>query len=73
MAHGLRCSTARGIFLDQGLDPCLPHWQAEFFTTEHQGSPLLFLILIALISFSYIIVLTRTSQLALNEAEDVGR
>ena len=28
MAHGLGCSVARGIFPDQGLNPCPLHWQA---------------------------------------------
>ena len=31
VAHGLSCSTACGIFLDQGLDPCPLHWQADSF------------------------------------------
>ena len=26
VAHGLSCSTACGIFLDQGLNPCPLHW-----------------------------------------------
>ena len=30
MAQGLSCSMASGIFLDQGLNPCLPHQQADF-------------------------------------------
>ena len=29
VAHGLSCSLACGIFLDQGLNPCLLQWQAE--------------------------------------------
>ena len=29
LAHGLNCSTACGIFLDQGWNPCLLHWQAD--------------------------------------------
>ena len=28
VAHGLSCSTACGIFLDQGSNPCPLHWQA---------------------------------------------
>ena len=28
MAHGLSCSTACGIFPDQGSNPCPLHWQA---------------------------------------------
>ena len=29
VAHGLSCSVARGIFLDQGSNPCPLHWQAD--------------------------------------------
>ena len=29
VAHGLSCSTACGIFLDQGLNSCPLHWQAD--------------------------------------------
>ena len=29
VAHGLSCSAACGIFPDQGLNPCLLHWQAD--------------------------------------------
>jgi len=29
VAHGLSCSTARGIFPDQGLNPFLLHWQED--------------------------------------------
>ena len=28
VVHGLSCSAACGIFLDQGLNLCLLHWQA---------------------------------------------
>ena len=28
VARGLSCSMASGIFLDQGYNPCLLHWQA---------------------------------------------
>ena len=31
MAHGLSCSTARGIFPDQGSNLCPLHWQADSF------------------------------------------
>jgi len=31
VAHTLGCSTACGIFPDQGLNPCLLHWQADFY------------------------------------------
>ena len=29
VAHGLSCSMACGISPDQGLNPCLLHWQAD--------------------------------------------
>ena len=38
-AQGLRCSEARGIFLDQGSNLCLFHWQADSYPLCHQGSP----------------------------------
>ena len=38
-AHGLRCLAACGIFLDQGWDSCPPHWQANSWPPDHQGSP----------------------------------
>ena len=30
VVHGLSCSAACGIFLDQGSNPCPLHWQADF-------------------------------------------
>ena len=41
VAHGLSCSAARGIFPDQGLNPCLLHWQVDSLPLSHQGSPLM--------------------------------
>ena len=38
--HGLSCTAARGIFLDQGLNPCPRHWQADSYPLSHQGSPI---------------------------------
>ena len=35
--HRLSCSTACGIFPDQGWDPCLPYWQVDS-SPSHQGS-----------------------------------
>ena len=29
-----------GIFLTQGLNPCLLHWQANSLPLSHQGSPI---------------------------------
>ena len=46
VGHGLSCSTARGIFLDQGLNLCLLRWQADSSPLSHQGNPVLKLILI---------------------------
>ena len=39
--HRLSCSAASGIFPDQGLNPCLLHWQADSLPLSHphQGSP----------------------------------
>ena len=39
VAHGLSCSTACGIFPDQGSNPCPLHWQADSQPLHHQGSP----------------------------------
>ena len=38
VAHGFSCPTACGIFLDQGLNSCLLHWQADSLPLSHQGS-----------------------------------
>ena len=40
VAHGPSCSTACGIFPDQGSNPCPLHWQADSQPLCHQGSPL---------------------------------
>ena len=39
VAHGPSCSTACGIFPDQGSNPCPLHWQADSQPLRHQGSP----------------------------------
>ena len=39
VAHGLCCSTACGIFLDQGMEPLSPALAGGFFTTEPPGQP----------------------------------
>ena len=39
MVHGLSCFAARGIFLDQGSNPYLLHWQVDSLSLNHQGSP----------------------------------
>ena len=38
VAHRLSCSSAYGIFLDQGSNPRLPHWQVDSLPLDHQGS-----------------------------------
>ena len=40
VAHGPSCSTARGIFPDQGSNPCPLHQQADSQPLRHQGSPI---------------------------------
>ena len=39
VAHRPSSSAARGVFLDQGLNPCLLHWQVDSLSLSHQGSP----------------------------------
>ena len=39
VAHGPSCSTACGIFPDQGLNPCPLHRQADSQPLRHQESP----------------------------------
>ena len=39
VAYGPSCSVARGIFPDQGSNPCPLHWQADSQPLCHQGSP----------------------------------
>ena len=39
VAHGPSCSTACGIFPDQGSNLCPLHWQADSQPLHHQGSP----------------------------------
>ena len=39
VAHRLSSSTARGIFLDQGLNLCFLHWQVDSLPLSYQGSP----------------------------------
>ena len=51
VAHRLSCSTACGIFPDQGSNPCLLHWQADSQPPCHQGSPKNFLKRICEVNF----------------------
>ena len=45
VAYRLSCSTASGIFPDQGSNPCLLHWQVDSFTTELPVKPYLCLLI----------------------------
>ena len=40
-SYGKRAQLTRGIFPDQGLNPCLPRWQADSLPLSHQGSPVI--------------------------------
>ena len=46
VAHGPSCSSACGIFPDQGSNPCPLHWQADSQPLHHQGSPCLLFYLV---------------------------
>ena len=39
VVHGHSNSSACGIFLDQGSNLCLLHWQVDSVPLSHQGSP----------------------------------
>ena len=41
VTHGLSCPEAGGILLNQGLNPCALHLQAESQPVDHQGNPTL--------------------------------
>ena len=43
--QGLSCSAARGIFLNQGCNPCLLHWQADSLPLGHREALLLFFVI----------------------------
>ena len=72
VAHGPSHSTARGIFPDQGLNPCPLHWQADSQPLRHQGSPIFlyfgedFLIGISIPEYVLVIAAV-TSEHTLNE------
>ena len=46
VAHGPSCSVACGIFPDQGLNPCPLNWQADSQPLRHQGSPIIFIMIL---------------------------
>ena len=39
VAYGLSCSSACGISLDQGSNPCLLHWQMDSLPLSQQEAP----------------------------------
>jgi len=39
VVQGLGHSAACGVFLNQGLDPCLLHWQADSLLLSHTRTP----------------------------------
>ena len=43
VAHGPSCSTACGIFPDQGSNPCPLHWQADSQPLHQQGSQMIYI------------------------------
>ena len=45
VVRGLSCSVEWGLFLDQGWNLCLLHWQADSLPLSHQGSPASWLLL----------------------------
>ena len=42
VVHGLSCTAARGIFSDQGLNPCLLQWQTDSLPLSRQRNPRLY-------------------------------
>ena len=44
-------SLPRGMWYDQGPNPCFLHWQADSYPLCHQGSPSLFFLIIFLHKF----------------------
>ena len=53
VAHGLICSAACGIFLDQGSNPCPLHWQADSQPLRHQGSPMYYILIFCFFATSF--------------------
>ena len=56
VVHGFSCATAYGIFLDQGSNPCLLHWQVDSLPSSHQGSPGFWVLMIIHSSFIFLIL-----------------
>ena len=51
VALGVSCSMTGGILLDQGLNPCLLHWQADPIPLSHQWSLLIYFLSFVLAQF----------------------
>ena len=43
-AHGLSCSVASAIFLDQGSNPCLQHWPVDSHPPYQKGSAIAYVL-----------------------------
>ena len=54
MVHRFSCSVACGIFLGQGSNLCLLHWQEDSLRLSHQRSPALFLLVYSIICLLFI-------------------
>ena len=54
MVHRLSCSFACGIFLAQGLNLCLLHWQADSLPPSHQGSPCFYLFIFGCAGYCFV-------------------
>ena len=52
-AHGVSCSAACGIFLDEGSNLYLLHWQADSLSQIHLGSPSLAFLIDSLFFLAY--------------------
>ena len=50
-------SLPRGMWYDQGPNPCFLHWQADSYPLCHQGSPHLVLICISLTTFTCLLAI----------------
>ena len=62
VAHGPSCSTACGIFPDQGSNPCSLHWQADSQPLHHQGSPCSLLFINAFLSTICLLPTKKTNK-----------
>ena len=68
MAHGCSRSVACGIFHDQGLNPCLLHWQVDSLPLSYQGS-LCFYFSLMIFCFFLPVLLRYNSHTALNKVK----